>query len=35
MPDADALHGRGIDGMAPLARLLIAHAATLNEQIAI
>lgn len=34
LPDADALHGRGIDDTTPVARLLIAHTATLNEQIA-
>jgi len=34
LPDADALHGRAIDDSSPMARLLIAHAATLNEQIA-
>lgn len=34
LPDADALHGRGIDGTTPLARLLTSHAVTLNEQIA-
>jgi AraC-like DNA-binding protein len=33
-PDADALHGRSLDGKTPFARLLMAQAMTLNEQIA-
>lgn len=34
LPDADSLHGRAIDDTTPIARLLIAHATTLNEQVA-
>lgn len=34
LPDADALHGRAIDDSSAVARLLIAHTVTLNEQIA-
>jgi len=33
MPDADALHGRSLDDTTPIARLLIAHSASLNQAI--
>lgn len=33
LPEADCLHGRALDDTTPLARLLIAHAATLNRTI--
>ncbi len=33
LPNADSLHGRAIDGSSPAARLLIHHAAILNDEI--